>query len=145
MEWHGKQSGAGALSRKATYPWAGTFWYLTEVQTIKMQTSFEQASSRQEYLESQSTVMVSLQNLCVFEKRRNWYNLCVLVVAFRAQTKGGEWIWDFRDWGASFIKVYLSVDANEDKCPLADLGIISSVDITSLKIMHIGAVWCQNN
>lgn len=34
----------------------------------------------------------------------------------------------------------MSLDANGDKCPLTDLGIMSSLDITGLKIMRVGSV-----
>lgn len=70
----------------------------------QMLTSSEQASSSQGHLESQSAIMMSLRSLRALEKRRNWYNLCVFVVAFRAQTKEGERAWDFGDWGDSFTQ-----------------------------------------
>lgn len=87
----------------------------------QMLTRSEQQSSLQGHLESQPAVMVSLRSLGVLEHRRNWHNLCVFVVTFRAQTKGGEWTWGFGRLGWYFSQVPLSLDLNGGKCPLAHL------------------------
>lgn len=87
----------------------------------QMLTRSEQQSSLQGHLESQPAGMVSLRSLGVLEHRRNWHNLCVFVVAFRAQTKGGEWTRGFGRLGWYFSQVPFSPDLNGGRCSLAHL------------------------